>query len=791
MGEIKTRFALEGESQFRSAMNNAANAIKVLNAQQKLAKASFQQTGDAEKYAANQATILQQKITQQKAAVQAAQKAIKQLTDNGVNPASRQFQQWQTKLYNAQTALTNMETELQNVNGTMQQTTTTAENTGDAIETIGKKVSFDAVISGIGKITDKMEAAASKARDLAVGISNAMRDAASWADDVATTAITYGYTTDEVQQMRYTANILDTSFESIIRSRQKLANAMQSDSDAFSDLGVQIWNMVGSPKYGGQVKSTLRDWEDVFWEVGDALVRIENDKGFEYVNKQATQLFGRGWEQLRPIFASDWASEDNYLGKAFDSAREYYDAVMNSWNVVSEEDVNKLTKYDDALQKLGSEFQTLQETVLAQLAPGFTEIANTVSGIVAQFNEYLKTEKGKEMLQGLSDAVVSLFQGLSNVDFGTVLQIATDAINGLTTGLEWIKNNWETVKVAIEGLAIAFGLLKVSETVLTFMQMLASGKYLFSNGQITGYNSGANAPTSAPTTTTPSGTSGIGDTAKFLVAKVLPWAIGAGIVVADSLNNHGNDDLYDKNGNLTETGQMYGFTQEDAQETQNAVNEYRASKEAVMEATGLSEKQLSMLQGFWSTYKEVAEKGQQAGGDMVQRYNEYGQKLPEMFEGQEKQLAMYMKKIQELYESGERGNKLDWSFFNIDSEGVEIPVMPLAPDDAAGLISGQIGTVPVNVTPVLYGVAGLFGGLSGILSGLPGFANGIQSVPYDGMLALLHKGERVTPAREVASRSFSSNLYVENMNMGGSMSADALAAAIAGRNRRLMAGYGS
>jgi hypothetical protein len=47
------------------------------------------------------------------------------------------------------------------------------------------------------------------------------------------------------------------------------------------------------------------------------------------------------------------------------------------------------------------------------------------------------------------------------------------------------------------------------------------------------------------------------------------------------------------------------------------------------------------------------------------------------------------------------------------------------------------------------------------------------------------------PAREVASRSFSSNLYVENMNMGGSMSADALAAAIAGRNRRLMAGYGS
>jgi hypothetical protein len=49
----------------------------------------------------------------------------------------------------------------------------------------------------------------------------------------------------------------------------------------------------------------------------------------------------------------------------------------------------------------------------------------------------------------------------------------------------------------------------------------------------------------------------------------------------------------------------------------------------------------------------------------------------------------------------------------------------------------------------------------------------------------------VVPAREIASRSFSSNIYVENMNMGGGMSADALAATIAARNRRMMAGYGS
>ena len=69
--DIKTRFVLEGEQKFKSAMKDSANAIKVLNSEEKLAKAQFQQTGDAQKYAAQQAEILKQKIEEQKAAVAA------------------------------------------------------------------------------------------------------------------------------------------------------------------------------------------------------------------------------------------------------------------------------------------------------------------------------------------------------------------------------------------------------------------------------------------------------------------------------------------------------------------------------------------------------------------------------------------------------------------------------------------------------------------------------------------------------------------------------------------------
>ena len=70
-------------------------------------------------------------------------------------------------------------------------------------------------------------------------------------------------------------------------------------------------------------------------------------------------------------------------------------------------------------------------------------------------------------------------------------------------------------------------------------------------------------------------------------------------------------------------------------------------------------------------------------------------------------------------------------------------------------------------------------------------ANGLAYVPYDGYLAMLHKGERVMPAREVSSRNYSSNLYVESMYMNGGTDAAGLAAAMAAAQRRQMSGYGS
>lgn len=121
---------------------------------------------------------------------------------------------------------------------------------------------------------------------------------------------------------------------------------------------------------------------------------------------------------------------------------------------------------------------------------------------------------------------------------------------------------------------------------------------------------------------------------------------------------------------------------------------------------------------------------------------------------------------------------------------VPVDTEPVVPENAAESIAEQIGTVYV---PVVGDPTGRIRTPKGWVYPEDGeHANGLFSVPFDGYAAILHKGERVVPAREVAaSRNYNSNLYVESMYMNNGTDAAGLAAAMAAAQRRTMRGYGS
>jgi hypothetical protein len=126
----------------------------------------------------------------------------------------------------------------------------------------------------------------------------------------------------------------------------------------------------------------------------------------------------------------------------------------------------------------------------------------------------------------------------------------------------------------------------------------------------------------------------------------------------------------------------------------------------------------------------------------------------------------------------------EWDALFGGNKKLEVPTGPVLPEATTTDLEKQIGVLEIPARVVLDWLTGDDGG------GDHGFANGLPMVPWDGFPAILHKGERVVPAREVSSRSYSSNLYVESMIMNNGTDAEGLAAAMAAQNRRISAGFG-
>ena len=187
--DIKTRFKLEGEQAFKKAMSDAANSIKVLNSEQRLAAAEFEATGDAQQYAAEQARILKEKIEQQKKAVEAAEDAVRELTKNGVEPNSKQLQTWKTKLNDAKSALKKMESQLDSTEAELKDQNSVLGKAKTAMANAETKVkslnSEEALAEAQFKATgDKEQYAADKTRILKEKI-----EAQKQAVEIAETAI--------------------------------------------------------------------------------------------------------------------------------------------------------------------------------------------------------------------------------------------------------------------------------------------------------------------------------------------------------------------------------------------------------------------------------------------------------------------------------------------------------------------------------------------------------------------------------------------------------------------------
>lgn len=507
--EIKTTLAVDGEAAFRRAINEANNSLRNMGSQLTLATAQFKKDGDAMKLVETRSKTLKGEISQQNEIVKALEKAVSD-SAKAFGENSEKTEKWQAELNRAKAKLTNLQSELTlneaglDRNGkAFEDSSQKAADYQATLTTIGKNVSFETVTNGVGKITDGFEKAFKKVVAFGKKIRDTMVDAGSWADDLITDATKYGMDVETLQRWRNAADFIDTDVEAIIQARDKLAQKMKSGwTEGSGDDKIDLWEMLGVDiRDAGKYKDSM----DVLWDLGETLQSMEKIDGNDVrADAYAMQVFGKSYKELKPLFAA---------------GREEWEKTVAEQKVVSEAHVKALGEMDDANQELNHSWETLQHSVLAELAPVLTDATNSLADLLNQFNDWMETEEGQEAMSDLSASLRELFSGITDVKFSDAIKTAETGLNALRSGLAWLRDNKDGVYTGLKVIAGGFSLLKVSETVLKFLQLKNGIQGLFPG-------KGGNGGNGTGTVSIGSGTGGGGWIAG-LIKGMLPNALAA------------------------------------------------------------------------------------------------------------------------------------------------------------------------------------------------------------------------------------------------------------------------
>ena len=642
----------------------------------------------------------------------------------------------QAKYYAANTSLIQMTESLKALESGETQAAAKADKLGSSLGGLNRTVSLETVINGIGRITGGLEQAAQKAVQLGKQIWDDLMDSARWADDSTTMAQMYGVDLDTfLRVQKLVENGMDTSVEAILKSQQKLRKGVGDGSkdviEALQELGIAV--------SGGKFGETFigQDSVDLFWEAGQAIMAL----GDEFQQESLAQkLFGKSWHELVPLF------------EMFKD-RDAFTQGLQGLNVNSTESVENLAELNDRMAELKGNFDTLKREVEGSLAPALSSAAEVLSKLLGNVLEYLEKPEGQQALKDMETAVSGLFSDLSKIDPEQVVEGFKGVFDDIVGGLQWLTSHSGMVIGALETIIAGWAALKLSGGALQVLQLI-NGLRNFKGlpADLTGGGGGSSGGTGGGWTT------GLMNGLTSLGGKAAGWITSVGLpqlaLAYDYLMN----------------GTPFGQTLNNGGSLGDAAGAQGKAFIGWLDQIGKN------AGDWWNTTQGLYGNALDFWGNF---WGNWG--------------AQHSATNSRLFDP----NRLQEEWNNLFGPS-EVTVEPVPEEGSAEKISEEVGVVQIPAELVPYGEGWrLLRGAGGAGSGgrfgdLEFHANGLPYVPFDGYGAILHKGERVIPARAMSNtRNYNSNLYIENMTMNNGQDADGLAAKVSAAQRWENRGFGS
>jgi len=444
---IGATITLDGEKEYRQAIDNVNTSQSVLRSELKAVSAEFY--GNANSIDALNAknSTLAKHQTEQEKKLQILRGALID-ANKQYGESSDKAQEWQRQLNYAYSDLEKLNRELKTNEKYLDQAKASTNGTAKSIDAYGKEVKaakketstfgevLKANLTGTAIIAG-VQALASSAKNTGKAIVNLVKDTAAYADNMLTMSTQTGIGTDKLQAYNYMAELTDTSLEDMTKTMAKNIKSMSSAQkgtvdyvEAYKRLGVEIKDGNGN----------LLDSEEVYWKSIDALGKMTNETERDALSMK---LFGKSAQDLNPLIA---------IGTA--GVAKFTEEAKNMGAILSNDTLKSLGETDDALQRFYQQLDIAKRNVGIELAPAMVEGLEKVSEKISETSDEFADFAGGA-LENVVDAFIWMVDNADLIAAGLKGITAALIAKKAADGIEYAAAAYRTLTTATQAATVA------------------------------------------------------------------------------------------------------------------------------------------------------------------------------------------------------------------------------------------------------------------------------------------------------------------------------------------------